>query len=197
MHCHYLPSHGNVPPPPASVGRGILGAVERRDRLSLTEWATLGLLAERPRHGYDIAVELAPGASVGQVWHAPRHAVYRALDRLTDLGHAEERRTETGNAAPQRTVYGTTRRGRRALQDWLDTPVDHLRDVRSDLLLKLALADRLDRPSRALIDRQRSRFAPLLDARVDPDRPLEPVDRWRMHAARAVDAFLQELAATR
>ena len=167
--------------------------MERRHALSLTEWATLGLLAERPRHGYDIAGELLPDAQVGQVWHAPRHAVYRALDRLTDLGHAGPRRTEAGAAAPTRTVYGTTPRGRRELDQWLDTPVDHLRDVRSAFLLKLAIAQRLDHPSATLVARQRTQLAPALEARGDDDASCEPVDRWRWHAARAVDAFLREL----
>jgi DNA-binding PadR family transcriptional regulator len=171
--------------------------VERRSTLSLTEWTTLGLLAERPRHGYDIAAELHPDAPLGQVWHAPRHAVYRALERLTGLGHVETRRTEAGDAAPRRTVYGTTPRGRRMLHDWLDTPVEHLRDVRSALLLKLTIAERLDHPTATLVERQRTRFDPLLDARTElsPARePIDPVDRWRHHAARAIDAFLRELA---
>lgn len=169
--------------------------MERRPDLSLTEWATLGLLVEQPRHGYDIATELSPAAAIGHIWHAPRHAVYRALDRLNDLGHARPRRTEAGDAAPQRTIYGPTTRGRRAIEDWLDTPVDHLRDIRSGFLLKLALADRLGHDTQTLLVNQRARLAPLLDDRLEPSVPIEPVERWRHHAARAVDSFLAELEA--
>ena len=89
--------------------------VERRPTLSLNEWAVLGLLVERPRHGYDIATELRPGTPVGEVWRLSRQLVYRALERLEALGLVEPRRTEHGTGPP-RTVYGPTRRGRDALR---------------------------------------------------------------------------------
>lgn len=167
--------------------------MERRSTLSLTEWATLGLLAERPRHGYDISIELQPGEPIGEVWNAPRHAVYRALTRLGGLGHVEEHHTEAGDAAPKRTIYGVTRQGRVALDEWLDTPVLHLREVRSGLLLKLVLCERLGRKPDALISSQRDHFIPLLERRSELGDDEGPVSRWRFHAARAVANFLDDL----
>lgn len=170
--------------------------MDRRPQLSLSEWVVLALVAEAPRHGYDVAAELAPGRELGEIWTLPRPGVYRALDRLEALGHVEPRRTEPGAAAPPRTVYGATRRGRAALRRWLVEPVAHLRDVRSALLLKLVLAERLSVPTRPLVDAQRAHFAPLLARLSDAPAPTDPVARWRRHAARAVSAFLDELAAT-
>lgn len=161
--------------------------------MSLNEWAVLGLVVESPRHGYDIAAELRAGVQVGEVWSVPRQAVYRALERLTDLGHVEPRRTEAGEAAPRRTVFGSTRRGRRALTRWLDTPVVHLREVRSSLLLKLVLAERLGHDTATLLQSQREHFAPLLEAREASSPSSDPVELWRHHAARAVDSFLEAL----
>ena len=43
---------------------------------------------------------------------------------------------------PQRTIYAATPQGRQAAENWLETPVEHVRDIRSHLLLKLALLDR-------------------------------------------------------
>ena len=126
-----------------------LPGVERRAELSLSEWAVLGVLVERPRHGYDIAAALSPDAAVGRAWRVRRQLVYRALERLEALALVEPRRTEPGAAAPPRTVYGPTRRGRATLHRWLDTPVDHLRDVRSALLLKLVLLEALGRSREA------------------------------------------------
>jgi hypothetical protein len=46
--------------------------MDRRDALSLNEWAVLACLAEHARHGYDIAAELTPDTDLGAVWHVPR-----------------------------------------------------------------------------------------------------------------------------
>lgn len=168
--------------------------MERRPTLSLNEWAVLGVLVDRPRHGYDIAAELRPGTPIGDTWKLTRPFVYRALERLEALGLAEPRRTETGGGPP-RTIYGPTRRGRRALQVWLDTPVDHLRDIRSAFLLKLALDDRLGRDRRPLVHAQRERFEPLLRERLTVPPATAPAALWRHHSARATDTFLADLLA--
>ena len=168
-------------------------SVERRPTLSLNEWAVLGLLAERPRHGYDIAAELRPDAEIGQVWRVSRQIVYRALDRLAALGLIEPRRHEPGDAGPRRTVYAPSRRGRAALRRWLTRPVDHLRDVRGALLLKLVLARRLGADTAELVAAQRDRFADQLAALAPRPPAGDPVAGWRHHSAAAVDAFLAGL----
>lgn len=165
----------------------------RRPSLSLNEWAVLGVLVDRPRHGYDIAGELKRSAPIGDVWRVTRPLVYRALERLEALGYVEPRRTEPGEGGPPRTVYGPTRRGRAALRAWLTTPVTHLRDVRSGLLLKLVLLDRLDLDRTPLLAAQRRAFAPLfeqLDSQPPPDRVAA---LWRHHSAAAAAAFLDAL----
>jgi PadR family transcriptional regulator AphA len=166
----------------------------RRPTLSLNEWAVLGLLAERPRHGYDIAVELGPDAAVGQVWRVARRFVYRALERLAALGLAVPERDEPGASGPPRTVYAATPAGREALTDWLVTPVDHLRDVRSALLLKLVLAGRLGVDAAPLVTAQQARFAAALAALAGRPPAGDAVGLWRHHSAAAVAAFLDDLA---
>jgi PadR family transcriptional regulator AphA len=164
--------------------------VDRRDTLSLNEWAVLACLAERARHGYEIAAELAPDTELGGVWRVPRQLVYRALERLAALGLVEPRRQEPGEGGPPRQVYGPTRRGRDRLARWLREPVEHLRDVRGELLLKLVVAHRLHVDPAPLVEAQRSRFAePLAALAVPPPRD-DPVALWRHHSAAAVDAFL-------
>jgi DNA-binding PadR family transcriptional regulator len=169
----------------------------RRPTLSLNEWAVLGLLAERSRHGYDIAVELGPDAPVGQVWRVARRFVYRALERLADLGLAVPERDEPGYSGPPRTVYAATGAGRQVLAGWLATPVDHLRDVRSALLLKLVLAGRLDVDDAPLVAAQQDRFAGALATLADRPPAGDPVGLWRHHSAVAVAAFLDDLASSR
>jgi len=161
--------------------------------LSLNEWAVLGVLVDGPRHGYDIAAELAPGTPIGDAWRLSRQLVYRALDRLTAIGYAEERRSEPGDAGPPRVVYGATRQGRAALRRWLTTPVDHLRDVRSGLLLKLLLHDRLGLDRTALLVAQREAFNPVFLRHAAPPDADDLVGMWRHHSAAAVEAFLAVL----
>jgi len=167
--------------------------VERRPTLSLNEWAVLGVLVEKARHGYDIAAELQPGEPVGKVWRLNRQLVYRALERLDDLGLVEPRRTEPGAAGPPRTVYGPTTRGWRMLQAWLVTPVVHIRDVRNELLLKLVITERLGQDPRVLVEQQRQQFADLLARRADLPPDADVVTAWRHHSAAAVAAFLDAL----
>jgi DNA-binding PadR family transcriptional regulator len=162
-----------------------------RDSLSLNEWAVLACLAERARHGYDIAAELDPAAELGTVWRVPRQLVYRALDRLEALGLASPRRQEPGEGGPPRQVYASTARGRARLDRWLAEPVEHLRDVRSGLLLKLVVGRRLGVDPRPLVAAQRSRFGPALDALAVPPAGDDPVALWRHHSAAAVAAFLE------
>lgn len=166
--------------------------VQRRPTLSLNEWAVLGLLVERPRHGYDIATELRPGTPVGEVWRLSRQLVYRALERLEALGLVEPRRTEHGSGPP-RTVYGPTRRGRDALRRWLVTPVDHLRDVRSAFLLKLVLLERLGIERGDLVAAQRMAFADLFARRAAAPSPDSVATLWRHHSAAAAASFLDAL----
>ncbi len=168
--------------------------MERRPTLSLNEWAVLGVLVESPRHGYDVAAELRAGTPLGEVWRVGRPLVYRALDRLDALGLVEPRRHEPGDAGPPRTVHGPTRKGRAWLRRWLATPVAHLRDIRSELLLKLVLADRLGVDRGPLLAAQRQALAdPVADRTTRRPPARDPVALWRHHAALAAAAFLDDL----
>ena len=169
--------------------------MERRETLSLNEWAVLACLVERPRHGYDIAAELAPGAELGTVWRVSRQLVYRALDRLDALGLAEPRHAEPGKGGPPRQVFGPTADGRQRLARWVVRPVDHLRDVRGALLLKLVVARRLAIDATPLVEAQRDRFEHPLASLAAPPGAGDAVALWRHHSALAVRAFLNDLRA--
>jgi DNA-binding PadR family transcriptional regulator len=170
--------------------------VKRRPTLSLNEWAVLGLLVERPRHGYDIAAELQPDTDIGQVWRLTRPLVYRAIERLDALHLARADHTEPGTGGPPRTVYAATAEGRRRLDDWLQVPVDHLRDIRAELLLKLVLAARLRVDTTRLVQAQRDRLDAHLVALGSPPPADQVVALWRHHSARAARNFLESIDTT-
>lgn len=162
-------------------------------RLSVTEYAVLGVLSEKPSHGFAISKELGPTAGLGLVFTVRRPLVYRALGRMADLGYVETITTEPG-AGPRRVVYRTTPAGRRRLRRWLAEPVDHVRDLRLEFLLKLALHSRAGDSPLELIRAQRAALAPTLTAlaRAEPDRD-DYAELWRRHNSLAALAFLDEL----
>ena len=70
----------------------------------------------------------------------PGLRVYQVVKKLVQLGLIAERSTERSDRGPVRTIVAITPAGGRALRRWLEEPVDHVRDVRSMLLLKLGAA---------------------------------------------------------
>lgn len=163
--------------------------------LSLTEWVVLALLAEGPTHGFAMAKELRADADLGRVITVHRPLVYRALDRLVDADLAEPTRTEPGQGGPTRTLHRPTRRGRGAVNRWLDRPVDHVRDLRIEFLAKLRLNQRRGRSSVALVRDQREALSDTLD-QLTSDTSDDVVDLWRRHNAWAARTFLDQLAAS-
>jgi DNA-binding PadR family transcriptional regulator len=105
----------------------------------------LALLAEEPTHGFALARVLAEEGELGQVWTMPRPRVYRAIDDLRDSGLIEAVETERSSRGPNRTVFAPTAGGALALEQWLARPVAHVREARSELLLKLVLTQRAGR----------------------------------------------------
>jgi DNA-binding PadR family transcriptional regulator len=166
--------------------------------LSIADWVVLGLVAEGPSHGWPIVRALRADGPVGRVWTVPRPVVYRSLTTLTEHGFIEECGDDTKSQGPQRTIVRATRRGRAALKRWLETPVEHVRDVRTELLVKLAILERAGQSSRVLVERQIAHLEPVV--RAVSNRPSgEGFDlvlaRWRREQALAVDRFLRSILA--
>ena len=122
--------------------------------MSLPEWLVLAILGQQPAHGFAVAQLTAPGRPGPGLADAEGGGLpgHRPPARR---GADHHRGTEPGQG-PQRTVYTATRRGR-GRRPLAGHPVEHVRDFRSELLLKLALLDRagedpaelLQRPARA------------------------------------------------
>jgi PadR family transcriptional regulator AphA len=108
----------------------------------------------------------------------------------------EESPDASESRGPKRTIVRATRSGRAASKRWLDTPVQHVRDVRTELLVKLALLDRAGRSPRELVERQITQIQPVI--RVVSAPPAGAgfdlvLARWRREQALAVDRFLHSL----
>ncbi len=165
--------------------------------LSLADWTVLGVVAEGPTHGWPVVRELGAGGAIGRVWTVGRPVVYRSLATLTSRGYIEAVGEMPGVRGPQRTIVRATRAGRSALRRWLRTPVAHVRDIRSEFLVKLALLDRRGEPAGDLVDRQLAALAPVFDAvssRPQGEGFDRVLGRWRREQALAVERFIRELA---
>jgi DNA-binding PadR family transcriptional regulator len=168
-------------------------------RLSLAEWLVLCLVREQPTYGLVLVGLLARDGSLGQVWSVPKAVVYRALQRLEALGLIQtigEQRTTLG---PVRSLFQATQAGQAAAGVWLGTPVEHPRDVRSELMVKLALLDRSGLDSVDLLQAQVARLLPVaaaLDDRLRASTGFEhTLVLWRHEAMAATMRFLEALAA--
>ncbi len=164
--------------------------------LLLGEWACLGILHSAPAHGFAIAARLKPDGDIGRVWSLSRALTYRSLEQLTQRGHIHPVGEEPGIAGGTRTLLAATPAGRRQLLRWLRTPVPHLRDLRSELLLKLILADQCGVELRPMLAVQRQhieRIAATQAVATAAGEPLDVVALWRHESAEAALRFLDRL----
>jgi PadR family transcriptional regulator AphA len=165
--------------------------------LTLAEWAVLGALGRKHSHGFALVKALAPQGQFGRIWSVPTPVVYRAINNLRDAGLIETVGAEPSDAGPTRTLLGLTPDGKRQLDRWLTTPVAHMREVRSELLLKLAMLAHLNRKPDRLVAAQLRRFGPVvaaLEARVKGEAGFDAtLAEWRVESARSTIRFLQGL----
>ena len=151
-----------------------------RDALSTGEHAILGILRERPMHGYEIARRFTSDLDLGLVLPQDISNIYAMLKDLHEQGLIEGHR-ETVGARPPRTVYHLTPEAESQLLAWLQEPVGRLREVRADLLVKLYFC-------RAIGARCTAR---LLDAQIDTSRAY--LDRLQRLAGGAASESFERL----
>jgi DNA-binding PadR family transcriptional regulator len=164
--------------------------------LLLGEWACLGIVYPAPTHGFAIAARLKPDGDVGRVWTISRPLTYRCLEQLAGRRYIHALGEERGIAGGNRTILAATRSGRAQLRTWLHTPVEHLRDLRSELLLKLIIADLCEIDVRRMLEQQQTvieqRVGAIADA-VDERSRADVVDLWRIESSRAALRFVERI----
>ncbi len=172
-------------------------ARQSRTEPSLTEWAVLALLCEKPAHGWDIARAFQKDHQVGQVWTVSRALVYRAIAVLRELNYITDRGSEPSASGPHRVLLAPTPRGRQALRRWLARPTEHVRDLRSELLIKLLLLDRVAKDNTPLLTAQLEVLEAGESDLAERIGRLSGFQRtvavWRLTTARAARAFVEAL----
>jgi DNA-binding PadR family transcriptional regulator len=164
---------------------------------SLNEWAVLGLLAEGETHGFAVSREFAVSGSLGRIWTIPRPLVYRAIAMLVARGLVVETGTAPGAAAPTKRLVSVTPAGRSAVREWLGKPVAHVRDARSELLVKLLLMDRAGIDATPFLRAQAAILEPMLASLRSQLERNDGFDativRWRIYSTEALAHFLDDL----
>ncbi len=158
------------------------------------EWAVLALLCERPAHGWALARQLSDTGELGSIWSLKRPLVYRGLEILDARGLIVASGHEPGARGPNRTIFRATPAGQAAVSEWLDEPVEHVRDGRSMLLLKLVFAQRNCVDPRPMLRAQQEALADAIDsleARIGESAGVDAILlRFRLESSRAVDRFI-------
>lgn len=151
----------------------------------------LTLIVQEPRHGWAIHEELAPNGEIGRAWTLSRQLVYRAIDTLEVDGLVKRAQPKDGGGA-DKVIISPTAKGKSHAKTWLEQPVAHLRDVRTELVVKMMLRERAGLSAQKFLVAQQEAFAPLLRA-IESSPAETPVDMWRRESASAVKRYLTRL----
>lgn len=91
--------------------------------------AILGLLAQKPRHGYELHAVFSAVVG-GESWDLKPAQVYTTLIRLEEAGLVETASDLGEGEEPERRVYAVTDAGHEALREWFTSgsAPDHQRD---------------------------------------------------------------------
>ena len=100
--------------------------------------AVLGLLSQRPRHGYELRAAFEALVGGKENWEVKPAQIYTTLTRLEKSGHVAEESVEQ-EGGPEKRIYGITAEGQQVLADWFDAEVEpeHRRD---EFFIKLMVA---------------------------------------------------------
>jgi DNA-binding PadR family transcriptional regulator len=158
----------------------------------------LCVVCERPTHGFAVARLLSHEGSLGRVWRLSKPAVYAAMQRLEELGLVQTAGEQFTSQGPARSLVKATSPGQAAAREWLCAPVRHGRDVRSELLMKLALLDRAGADPCELLRQQRAELGPIAAALADRVPATTGTEHtlalWRHKAMSAIMQFLDDYA---
>ena len=142
-------------------------------------------------HGYDVARHFAPDGSLGAVLTLSRPVVYRAVKSLESAGLVES--VESVGARGQlKWELTCTERGTTAAENWMNSPVTHLRDMRPEFLVKFLLLGESEKLRAQFVRRQRVVLEPIISTLL-ANRATDAISLWRREQARAAMRFLDEL----
>ena len=100
------------------------------------EYILLGLIQEQPAHGYALYEQILSTPELSLIWQVKRSKLYYLLEKLESEGLLSVTVSSQG-PYPDRKIYQLTSTGKKALEDWMNSPVLTSRYVRLAFLSKL------------------------------------------------------------
>jgi DNA-binding PadR family transcriptional regulator len=97
----------------------------------------LGLLDERPRHGYALFAQVQ--SDLHDVWYVGMNRLYALLDEMERDGLIKGH-VEREGARPSRRVFHITAKGKKMFERWLHEPNARMTEMRADFPPKLYFA---------------------------------------------------------
>jgi len=151
--------------------------------------AVLGLLAQRPRHGYELRAAFQALVGGEENWDVKPAQIYTTLTRLEQGGFVAEDGVEQ-DAGPEKRIYAITLAGRETLKEWFACGIEpeHQRDE-FFLKLMIGLVSGVEDPYRLIQTERVHLFQELHDItehrrQADPNRELAMIlllDKAVMH----------------
>lgn len=101
--------------------------------------AILGLLAQHPRHGYELRSAFSAVIGGDENWDVKPAQIYTTLERLEEAGLIERTSDMGEGDQPERRIYAITAQGNQVLHEWFAAGVqpEHQRD---EVFVKLMTA---------------------------------------------------------
>lgn len=104
------------------------------------EYALLGILMPGPKHGYEVHREFS--SKMSQFWHLNMSQIYALLKRMEKNGMVVSREVRQENR-PAKRIFSVTREGKQRFQNWIYSPVRHVRDLRIEFMAKVFFVEEL------------------------------------------------------
>ena len=164
----------------------------QNSQITLIEAACLALISQGSTHGYDIAKRFHPEGDIGEVFTQTNPVVYRALKSL-EAAQLVKSTDALGVRKQLKFALTVTAEGERVLRSWLNAPAMHIRDLRTEFLVKLHLRELAGLKQKKFIALQRGALENVL-SHLLANSSRSAVAIWRREQARAVARFLDELA---
>lgn len=122
--------------------------------------ALLALLAQAPRHGYELKTSFEE--TLGGTWEVNIGQIYSTLGRLERDGLVEGERVDQ-KSLPTKKIYTLTEAGKEALTRWLEEPVRTPRRLKNEFFVKLVFHRLIGQADeRTLIWNQRQAYLQML-----------------------------------
>lgn len=119
----------------------VIYAMLREVILMSTKHAILGLLNQRPMHGYEIKKEFEK--SVSYIWSINVGQLYTLLKRMEEDTEIMKKEVPQENMR-DRIVYEITDKGKNELQEWLSSPILR-RQTKDEFYLKMMFLAQVDK----------------------------------------------------